>query len=83
MDAEGSGFVGIKRALDDDDVRRLSDNVTYTGFDDCGNDGEVSVIDFVHYGLKDHAGIAAMSEKLHSFTTVPNLFDDGTRCSDR
>lgn len=83
LNSEDSGFIDVKRLLEhDSDIRRYGDEVTFTGFNGNGDADEVGILDFVHYGLMDNEGVAEARRKLCSLTTVPNLFDDGIRCSD-
>lgn len=78
----GGAFIDVGRLLRSNDVRHFGDEITFTGFDGNGDDDPPGTLDFVHYGsLEDKPGAEA-SRKLQSYSVVPNVFDDGVRCSD-
>ncbi|KAK5944633.1 hypothetical protein PMZ80_003916 [Knufia obscura] len=82
LNARDSGFVDVERLLGPADVRRFGDKITFTGFDGSGDDDPPGTLDFIHYGIAENETVAEASRKLQSYSVVPNLFDDGVRCSD-
>jgi len=82
LNAPDSGFADVGRFLRNDDMRRFGDEVTFTGFDGQGDEDTARTLDFVQYGLSEHETVEEASRQLRSYSVVPNLFDDGIRCSD-
>jgi len=78
----GSSFMDVDRLLTPSDVRRFGDEITFTGFDGKGDDDPPGTLDFVHYGLGERETVPEAGHKVQSYSVVPNLFDDGVRCSD-
>jgi len=82
LNTSDSGFVDVGRFLRTDDVRQFGDEITFTGFDGHGDEDAARTLDFVHHGLSEEETIGEASHRLRSYSVVPNLFDDGIRCSD-
>jgi len=82
LNTVGSRFSDVGRWLKAGDVRHFGDDITFTGFDGNGDDDPPDTLDFVHYGLAEDETIARANGRLQSYSVVPNLFDDGVRCSD-
>lgn len=79
FNTSGSGFSDAESLLSgwrEPPVKHFGDVTTFTGFDSHGDGDDVGTLDFVHVG----PGRGPV--KVHSHTVVPNLFEDGIRCSD-
>jgi len=86
----GSGFIDARKGIDDvedsDGAPLYGNEMTFTGFDGKGDDGEgKSRIDFVHVGVDDGAGTAQgtpAKQVTRGYAVLPNRFDEGIYMSD-
>lgn len=84
LNSKGSGFVDCQRLLKtgEHESRRFGGSITFTGFDGKGDEDGIGTLDFIHYGLREGETLSKVRSNLRGYTVVPNIFDQGTRCSD-